>query len=146
MLAVKTDATARGRGMSMMLFPTATPGFRVGQRLDKLGIHSSDTCELFFDDCHLPPDALLGEQEDLGFAQMMGELGYERLMAALGCVAAMEYAFDLTRRYAAERKAFGVPLLKMQNVRFELAAPSPPTRSPPARWSIMQSERCWQGG
>lgn len=121
-LAAKTDPTARGRGISMMLFPTATPGFRVGQRLDKLGIHSSDTCELFFDDCRIPADSLLGERPGQGFIQMMSELAYERLLAGVGCVAGMEYALDLTRRYAAEREAYGAPLLNMQNVRFELAA------------------------
>ena len=121
-MAVKTDPAARGRGISMMLFPTATEGFRVGQRLDKLGLHSSDTCELFFDECRIPADALLGAQEGEGFKQMMSELGYERLMAAIGCVAAMEYALELTTRYAGEREAFGAPLLKMQNIRFELAA------------------------
>lgn len=121
-LAAKTDAAARGRGISMLLFETKTPGFRVGRRLEKLGLHSSDTCELFFDDCAIPADALLGDREGAGFAQMMSQLGYERVMAAVGCAANMASAVELTRRYAGERIAFGAPIREMQNVRFELAA------------------------
>lgn len=120
-VAAKTDATARARGISMLLLETATPGFRIGRRLEKVGLHSSDTCELYFDGCRLPKLSLLGGEEGAGFVQMMEQLAYERVIAAVGNVANMEYAYQLAREYAAERQAFGKSLTEFQHLRFELA-------------------------
>lgn len=121
LLAVKTDPAQRAHGTSMLLFDTKTPGFQVGRVLDKVGLHSSDTCELFFDECRLPADTLLGESEGRGFYQMMEQLAYERVIAAVGAIANMEAAFDMTRLYTADRQAFGKPIIEFQNTRFELA-------------------------
>ncbi|CAM3171647.1 acyl-CoA dehydrogenase family protein [Sphingomonas zeae] len=120
-VAAKTNPEARARGISMMLLDTSLPGFSVGRRLEKVGLHASDTCELFFDNCLVQADALLGKEEGLGFIQMMEQLAYERVIAAVGCVANMEQAYVLARDYAAERRAFGKALTEMQHVRFELA-------------------------
>lgn len=122
-LAVKTDAAAAGpKGISMIVVETRDlAGYEVGGALDKLGQHGQDTCELFFDDVAVPAANLLGGVEGKGFAQMMEQLPYERLLVAVGAVAMMERAVDLTTRYAQERSVFGKPLIEFQNTRFKLA-------------------------
>ncbi len=121
LVALKTDATEKAKGISLLLFDTATQGFSVGKRLEKLGLHASDTCELFFSDCVLSTTNLLGAEEGRGFVQMMEQLPYERTAAAVGNAAGAEYAFELARDYARERHAFGRALVDFQNTRFELA-------------------------
>ena len=120
-LAVKTDPTAKAKGVSLFLFETKTKGFRVGRRLKKIGLHGSDTCELFFDDCEVPAESLLGGVEGQGFYQMMKDLSYERAMVGVNNAAVIEHAFRVTRDYANERKAFGKPLVDLQHLRIELA-------------------------
>ncbi len=84
-LVTKTDPAQRAKGVSLFIFETATPGFSVSKRLKKIGLHGSDTCELAFQDCRVPADALLGGVEGQGFIQMMQDLSYER--ALLGVTA-----------------------------------------------------------
>lgn len=120
-LAVKTDPTQRAKGVSLVLFETATPGFRVGRRLKKVGLHGSDTSELFFDDCPIPADAILGGSEGQGFAQMMQDLTYERALVGVNCAAIMEHAYAITVQHAKTREMFGKRLSDLQHVRFELA-------------------------
>ncbi len=122
-LAVKTDPRATaGRGISLVLVETGNlPGFSAGPALDKVGMHGQDTCELFFDDVAAPVTNLLGPAEGKGFAQMMEQLPYERLMVGVMAVAAAERAVELTTRYVKERHAFGKPLFDFQNTRFKLA-------------------------
>jgi acyl-CoA dehydrogenase len=80
-----------------------------------------DTCELFFDDVRVPAGNLLGGTEGQGFAQLMQQLPQERLIVALGCVAAMETALASTIEYTRTREAFGRPLFGFQNTKFTLA-------------------------
>ncbi len=120
-LAVKTNPAEKAKGVSLFLFETKTPGFRVGRRLKKVGLHGSDTCELFFEDCEVPAGALLGGVEGQGFYQMMKDLSYERALSGVNNAAVIEHAFNVTRDYAKERKAFGKPLVDLQHLRFELA-------------------------
>ena len=122
-LAVKTDPRVVGmRGISLLMVETRElPGYRVGRSLEKVGMHGQDTCELFFDEAHVPAANLLGGVEGRGFAQMMEQLPYERLQIAVGAVASAEQAVSLTTRYVKERKAFGKPLFDQQNTRFKLA-------------------------
>lgn len=94
---------------------------RRGRNLDKIGLHASDTSELFFDDAVAPPENLLGGEEGKGFAQLMQQLPQERLIIAICAVAAMERAIKLTVDYTKERKAFGQPLIDFQNTAFKLA-------------------------
>ena len=96
-------------------------GFRRGRVLDKVGQEAADTAELFFDDVKLPADALLGEEEGMGFIQLMTELPQERLNIAVACVAMMEEALRETISYVKERKAFGQRVIDFQNTQFELA-------------------------
>jgi acyl-CoA dehydrogenase len=110
------------RAISLILVETADlPGYRVGRALEKIGMHAQDTVELFFDDVRVPATNLLGGVEGRGFAQMMEQLPYERLQIAVGAVAMAEEAVAITTRYVKERKAFGKPLIELQNTRFKLA-------------------------
>jgi len=122
MVVAKTDASAAARGISLLMVETeGLEGFRRGRTLDKIGMPGQDTSELFFDDCRVPADALLGGEEGQGFAQMMNELPYERTIVALYGVAVIERAVRITTDYARERHAFGKALIEMQNTRFKLA-------------------------
>jgi acyl-CoA dehydrogenase len=111
-----------GKGLSLLIVDTSdSDGFRRGRNLDKIGLHASDTSELFFDDAVTPHDNLLGGDEGLGFAQLMQQLPRERLIVAVGAVAAMERAVRLTVDYTRERTAFGRPIIEFQNTAFKLA-------------------------
>jgi len=122
-VAAKTNPNvAPFRGISMIVVETQNlKGYRVGKSLEKIGMHEIDTCELFFDDVRVPAGNLLGKSEGAGFAQMMDQLRYERLMIGVGAIATIERALAITIKYAKERKAFGQTLLEFQNARFKLA-------------------------
>jgi alkylation response protein AidB-like acyl-CoA dehydrogenase len=122
-VAAKTDPKVTGfRGISMIVVEAKNlAGYRVGSSLEKVGMHEIDTCELFFDDVHVPAANLLGTAEGAGFSQMMEQLRYERLMIGVGAVATSEKALAITIKYAKERKAFGQTLIEFQNARFKLA-------------------------
>jgi acyl-CoA dehydrogenase len=122
-VAAKTNPkVAPFRGISMIVAETKDlPGYRVGNSLEKVGMHEIDTCELFFDDVRVPAANLLGKAEGSGFAQMMDQLRYERLMIGVGAIATIERALAITIAYAKERKAFGQTLMEFQNARFKLA-------------------------
>jgi acyl-CoA dehydrogenase len=120
-VAVRTGGAGSG-GVSLMVLETENlPGFRVGRRLEKLGQHASDTAELFFDGVRIDQDQLLGEQEGLGFRQLMSQLPYERLLLAVPAAAVIEKAVELTVDYTRNRKAFGQTVFDFQNTRFKLA-------------------------
>ena len=110
------------KGLSLIVVETeGNEGFRRGRNLDKIGLHASDTSELFFDDAVVPPENLLGGEEGNGFVQLMQQLPQERLIIAISAVAAMERAIRLTTDYTKERKAFGQPIIEFQNTAFKLA-------------------------
>jgi acyl-CoA dehydrogenase len=121
-LAVKTDQSAKAHGISLLVCELSgdPDGFRRGRNLEKIGLHSNDTAELFFDDFRVPASNLLGT-ENAGFFQMMQQLPQERLVIGVGAVAAMQRAVELATAYAKERTAFGKPLLGHQNTRMVLA-------------------------
>ena len=121
-VVVKTDPNARGKGVSLLLLETRdAPGFQVGRILDKLGQKSADTSELFFDNVRVPVANLLGGEEGQGFAQLMNELPYERVLCAITAIGATEAALKMTLDYTRQRQAFGKPLYELQNTRFKLA-------------------------
>jgi acyl-CoA dehydrogenase len=121
-VVAKTDPGARAKGISILMVETkGLAGYRVGRVLDKIGQNGWDTAELFFDDVRVPADALLGGVEGQGFYQLMNDLPYERALLALGGLAAMEYALELTVEHVRGRKVFGKALLELQNTRFKLA-------------------------
>lgn len=122
-LVIVVTRTAREEGsqsLSLILVETDRPGFRRGRNLDKLGHHSADTSEMFFDDVRVPVGNLLGE-EGRAMAQLMSELPQERLTIAIQSMASAQKAFDITCNYVKERTAFGKPIGEMQNTRFKLA-------------------------
>jgi acyl-CoA dehydrogenase len=120
-VAVKTDPDAGAQGISLIAVETTTPGFRRGRVLDKIGLKGQDTAELFFDNVRVPAENLLGEQEGMGFIQLMQQLPQERLLIAITAVAGMEAAIDLTIEYTKDRTAFGRPIFNFQNTKFKLA-------------------------
>jgi long-chain-acyl-CoA dehydrogenase len=121
-VVARTGAEKGGKGLSIIVVETANQqGFRRGKLHDKIGQHSIDTCELFFDDMRVPCEQLLGTEEGKGFAQLMNQLPRERLIVATGGVATMQRAVQETVAYVTQRKVFGETLMKMQNTRFKLA-------------------------
>ncbi|WP_229069929.1 acyl-CoA dehydrogenase family protein [Actinoplanes sp. DH11] len=130
-LAVKTDQSAKARGISLLLCDLRDdpPGFRRGRNLEKIGLHANDTAELFFDEMRVPAADLLGGAENLGFIQLMQQLPQERLVIGVGAVAAMQRAVELATAYAKERHAFGKPLIGHQNTRMVLADCATRTRA-----------------
>jgi acyl-CoA dehydrogenase len=120
-IVVARTGEAGAKGLSLLVLETeGCDGFRRGRSLDKIGLHASDTAELFFEDAIVPPENLLGE-EGQGFAQLMQQLPQERLALALASVAAMESAIAVTIDYTKQRKAFGKSLFEFQNTAFKLA-------------------------
>ena len=120
-LVTKTDAEAGYDGFSLFLVPMDTPGVIREKKLEKLGMHASDTALLAFQDVRVPASALLGEKGK-GFYHIMWELQGERLIGAAGCVAGAQQAFDKTLAYAKEREAFGRPIGNFQAIRHKFAA------------------------
>lgn len=118
-MAVRTGEE-RYKGVSMVLFPTETKGFAVGKKLRKVGNLSSDTAELFFDNCRIPKRYVLGEPGK-GFYYTMHNFQGERLASALGAVAGMERAIEMAVAYGKERHAFGQPVGEFQVWRHRFA-------------------------
>lgn len=107
-------------GLGLFLVEAGMPGFDRGQRLKKMGLHAQDTSELFFNDMKLPKENVLGDPAS-GFRYLTRFLAKERLVAAIGSLAAAQVAFDITLDYVRERRAFGRPIGAFQHNRFVLA-------------------------
>ncbi len=122
-IVCKTDPASAAKGISLIVaeHPTTLPGFKRGRLLHKIGQKGQDTAELFFENLRVPAENLLGEREGQGFYQLMNQLPRERLIIAIGAIAAAEAALEHTLAYVRERKAFGKRLLEFQNTRFRLA-------------------------
>lgn len=108
------------QAVSLFLVERGAPGFTRGPLIKKIGLKAQDTAELFFDDCRIPSENLLGE-EGKGFIYLMQKLQQERLVCAIGSIAAAERAIEVTVDYVKERKIFGKPLSKFQHTQFLLA-------------------------
>lgn len=121
-IACKTDphATPAHKGVSLLLVEGDTPGFSRGRKLEKVGHHSSDTAELFFDNAVVPAGNLLGE-EGKGFIYLMQKLQQERIISAVNAQTAAEDMLQLTMGYVKEREAFGKPISQFQNTQFVIA-------------------------
>ena len=118
-VAARTDPGSR-HGLGLFLVERGMEGFERGRKLDKMGLKSQDTAELFFNDVHVPKANVLGEPT-MGFRYLARFLAQERLVAAIGFIASAQTAFDLTLDYVKERKAFGQPIGTFQNNRFVMA-------------------------
>ena len=120
-LVTKTDPDAGYDGFTLFLVDMDLPGVVREKKLEKLGMHASDTALLAFQDVRVPDSAVLG-QVGKGFYHIMWELQGERLIGAAGCVAGAQRAFDRTLAYALERKAFGREIGHFQVIRHKFAA------------------------
>lgn len=119
-LATKTDPKAGAKGTTLFTVDTALPGFKRGRNLDKIGLHSADTSELFFDNLRIHASEVLGRVGG-GFGHLIDELPRERLALAISAVWHAQGALDKTIEYVTQRKAFGATIASLQNTRFELA-------------------------
>ena len=120
-VAAKSDPGSRtAKAVSMFMVEKATPGLRVGRALDKHGWRSSDTAELFFENCRIPAANLLGE-EGQGFYAIMRNFQNERTVIAAMAISEAQTAIELTLDYVTTRKAFGAPLYDKQAVHQRLA-------------------------
>jgi len=116
----KTDPDAGSRGITAFIIERGMPGFSTAQKLDKLGMRGSDTCELVFDDCDVPPENVLGRVND-GVRVLMSGLDYERAVLAAGPVGIMQACLDVVLPYVHERRQFGQPIGEFQLVQGKLA-------------------------
>jgi alkylation response protein AidB-like acyl-CoA dehydrogenase len=119
-LVARTGEKKGYKGFSLFLVDKGTPGFTVTRKLTKVGMRSSDTAELLFEDCRVPASAMLGE-EGKGFYHIMWELQGERIMGAANAVSRAQMAHELAVKYAQERVQFGKPLAHFQVTRHRLA-------------------------
>ena len=120
-VACKTDTKADPpyKGVSLVVVENGTPGFIKNRKLDKVGLHDSDTAELFFDDCRVPAENLLGREGD-GFKPMMKNLQQERLISAVGSIVGAERMLEITIEYTKTRTAFGRPICSFQHNTFKI--------------------------
>ncbi|HFE63165.1 MAG TPA: acyl-CoA dehydrogenase [Caldithrix sp.] len=116
----RTDPQQRTRGISAFIVEKGTPGFQISKNLNKLGMRASDTAELFFDDCEIPAENLIGEEGE-GFHQAMGTLDGGRISIGAMCVGIARGAYQHALRYAQERDAFGKKICDFQANKFKLA-------------------------
>ncbi len=120
-LVIVAARTGEGRHqLGLFVVEAGMPGFERGERLHKMGLAAQDTSELFFNDVRVPKGNLLGNPGE-GFHYLTRFLSGERLIAAVGSIAAAQVAFETTLDFVKERKAFGRPVGTFQNARFTLA-------------------------
>ncbi len=119
-VAAKTDPTQRHAGLSLLVVERGMAGFERGRNLEKIGMHSQDTAELFFGSVRVPVANLLGTEGE-GFRYLSANLAQERLSIAVTGVAAARAALTWTLDYVRERTAFGKQIAEFQNTKFVLA-------------------------
>jgi alkylation response protein AidB-like acyl-CoA dehydrogenase len=142
-IARTPSGAEEGKEFSLFLVDTALTGFTRGRRLEKIGRHASDTCELNFDSVHLPADALLGD-EGRGFQQIMWELDAERIVSAATSVALGFHALELAIAYVKSRRQFGKAIADFQAIRHNLADLW--ARLAAARELVYSTAKRFQGG
>jgi|TARA_B110000263_G_scaffold250174_1_gene271168 isovaleryl-CoA dehydrogenase len=116
----KTDKNAGSRGITAFIVEKGFKGFSTAQKLDKLGMRGSDTCELIFDDCTIPEENVLGEVGN-GVNVLMSGLDYERAVLAAGPLGIMQACMDIVVPYVHEREQFGKPIGTFQLMQGKLA-------------------------
>src|SRR6202049_3309136 len=116
----KTDPGAGARGITAFIIEKGFSGFSTAQKLDKLGMRGSDTCELVFQDCEVPEENVLGKLND-GVKVLMSGLDYERAVLAAGPLGIMQACMDAVLPYVHERKQFGEPIGSFQIMQAKLA-------------------------
>jgi acyl-CoA dehydrogenase len=143
LLVTRSDKAAGHEGFSLFLVDSDTPGYTVSRKLDKLGMRSSDTAELAFDDVRVSDEQLLG-REGHGFMEIMWELQGERLIGVAGSIAGAWVVFEKTLEYAKERHAFGRPIGSFQVNRHRFAEMA--TELEAARQLTYDTALAWERG
>ncbi len=115
-----TDPAKGSKGISAFIVEKDTPGFLIGKKEKKMGLHGSNTCELIFDNARVPAENLLGNEGD-GFKIAMANLDVGRIGIAAQALGIAEAAFEYATAYAKERKQFGAPIAQKQAIAFKLA-------------------------
>jgi alkylation response protein AidB-like acyl-CoA dehydrogenase len=118
--ASSSDIEDKHKSISLYLVEDGTPGFTRGRHLEKMGMHSQDTAELFFSDCHIPKDSMLGEKGG-GFSMLMQKLQQERLISAISNVRAAELILEEAVAFCKNNTQGGKPLSKHQAIKFTIA-------------------------
>ena len=116
----KTDKSAGSKGITAFIIEKGMPGFSTAQKLDKLGMRGSNTCELVFDNCQIPITQVLGK-ENQGVKVLMSGLDYERTVLAAGPIGIMQACMDVILPYVHERKQFNQPIGEFQLIQGKLA-------------------------
>ncbi len=119
-VAARAEGIDASHALTLCIVERGMEGFERGRNLDKIGLKAQDTAELFFNDVKIPRENILGEPGK-GFYYLMSGLAEERLMGAVGYIAAARHIFDTTREFCMERKMFGGRLSDMQNTQFQMA-------------------------
>jgi alkylation response protein AidB-like acyl-CoA dehydrogenase len=143
LVVTKTDRERGHRGYNLFVIEKGTPGFSVTRTLEKLGMHSSDTAELLFEDCRVPAANLIGEEGE-GFKNLMWELQGERMIAAAGSIAGAQRTFEYAMEYAQNRKAFGQPISQFQVIKHRLVDMG--TKIAAVQAFVYQTAKQWNDG
>jgi citronellyl-CoA dehydrogenase len=143
LVVTKADRERGHKGFNLLVVEKGTPGFSVTRKLEKLGMHSSDTAELLFEDCRVPVANLIGEEGE-GFKNLMWELQGERMIAAAGAIAGAQRTFEYTMEYARNRQAFGQPISQFQVIKHKLVDMG--TKIAAVQSFVYQTAKQWDEG
>jgi citronellyl-CoA dehydrogenase len=143
LVVTKTGRERGHSGFNLLLVEKGTPGFEVTRTLKKMGMHSSDTAELLFENCRVPAGNLIGNEGE-GFKNLMWELQGERMIAAAGAIAGAQHVFEYTMEYARNRMAFGQPISQFQVIKHKLVDMG--TKIAAVQSLVYQTAKQWNDG
>jgi alkylation response protein AidB-like acyl-CoA dehydrogenase len=143
LVVTKAERERGHAGFNLLVIEKGTPGFQVTRTLKKLGMHSSDTAELLFEDCRVPAANLIGGEGE-GFKNLMWELQGERMITAAGAIAGAAHVFEYTMEYARNRMAFGQPISQFQVIKHKLVDMG--TKIAAVQAFVYQTAKQWDEG
>jgi citronellyl-CoA dehydrogenase len=143
LVVTKAEHERGHSGFNLLLIEKGTPGFEVTRTLEKLGMHSSDTAELLFENCRVPVGNLIGAEGE-GFKNLMWELQGERMITAAGAIAGAARVFEYTMEYARNRQAFGQSVSSFQVIKHKLVDMG--TKIAAVQSFVYQTAKQWDQG
>jgi alkylation response protein AidB-like acyl-CoA dehydrogenase len=143
LVVTKVEHERGHKRFNLLVIEKGTPGFEVTRKLEKLGMHSSDTAELLFENCRVPVANLIGEEGE-GFKNLMWELQGERLITAAGAIAGAAHVFEYTMDYARNREAFGQQISSFQVIKHKLVDMG--TKIAAVQSFVYQTAKQWDEG
>jgi len=143
LVVTKAERERGHAGFNLLVIEKGTPGFQVTRTLKKLGMHSSDTAELLFEDCRVPVANLIGGEGE-GFKNLMWELQGERMITAAGTIAGAAHVFEYTMEYAKNRQAFGQSISQFQVIKHKLVDMG--TKIAAVQAFVYQTAKQWDEG